>query len=644
MLPSLADLLIHVDLLPFHPQLQSYRVELRHSELWIVFHGAIEKVPFFAARIHYDGGRPPRADFYSLDRFRNFTEWYNEAKFWLPYIPDGKAYAASQESYQAAWMHADYEDLSSFRDPAQPDRFSLAAIHRIEEDFELVGELLDIFDGHAGLQRTAISTTLNSNSLYLSRTDACMRFQLDLAREAMLNALGALSYIVHNLPDNDGKATLQAEYGEELQRWLVLDAPKIGCMLDLKQHHLAPVPVLAWLRDGVPLYYPWDEEYRPSPSLLARVHPEYAVDDSNFAAHVDAVCGKRYENLPPSAGAVALRNASLAERLDAVPAVYLSSRRESFISQLRAQATATIQPVLFFYQPPAFPIVGLGWSSFILDHGVLKLPRLTEAKLRIFVLANRVSDVGDILSEAVQRGMEFSIALPKTALHDLQQSRPVPRHPRPRYVQVGFVDAVLPYNPRGREVAWAQYLRDVRELLSRPHAITFLFRGGILSRLAREFGPPEQDKRLMRSPSYTLVHYNRGREEITDCLQDTVSDSECYRLLGVTLAPRAGVLPRRWWPSPVDFYENDFFAGEWTEAHESWFRTRLTQIREGHRLGRPLTEREWKKELGGEGIRFREEIGELPDDDDVERLCLGLETAMGAWAQVPLRNIQVFDE
>lgn len=638
--PTLADLLLRPDLFHAHPLLAEYQIRLRHSELWVCFNGPIEQVPFLAAHIRYRAPRIRVPEIPDHFRWRTLSEWYEEGKFWRPYAPDGRAIPGVAER-RSSWVFDDYEDLTRYRDAAFNDRFSREAVRAIASDFEAAGELLDVFDGKYGLQRTFVSTAFNANSLYLSRTDSSLRYDLTVARVAMLDAIAAVSYIVHRLPHDERWEVLLETYGEELRDWAVLDAPKMGCLLDLNSTYHAPVPLLEWLKHGVPVYYPWDEEYRPSSSLLSRLHPEHSISEASFAADVDLVCGGSLVDLPPLPSTAANHAPSLSERLDAAPAVPLSATNDTVCRQLRGQAASVMQPLLFFNRAPVHPLVGQSWSLWILSHGVLRLPTITEAKLRTYALLNRTTDVDEILSVALERGMEIGILYTDDDLYDLQQSRPVPR---PRYFQETTTSAILPYNEAGLDEAWDDYVIAARAVLSRPHAVAFILRGGILGRLAREFGPPSLVANALTSPSATLVHYTHGDASLPGYHEDSVSDAESYRLVGVVLASEEAAPTRRWWPTPADLVDNDFFVGEWTAAHEEWFCRRLQQIRRRTRFGRPLTDREWKKELGSRGIKLREDRDELPQQEDLDRLCAGLETSMGPWTYTPIRDIRLFDD
>ncbi|EJD51372.1 hypothetical protein AURDEDRAFT_121200 [Auricularia subglabra TFB-10046 SS5] len=119
-----------------------------------------------------------------------------------------------------------------------------------------------------------------------------------------------------------------------------------------------------------------------------------------------------------------------------------------------------------------------------------------------------------------------------------------------------------------------QWARGVRFVLSRPHARAALARGGIIWRIARWAGltlahamdGPTPDVREMGSRKVVIV---QGEQGLFAAVDDWLSDDEVNTLLG-TLADQAqsvwpdmSVIARNWW------------QGEWTNAHESWFQESL---------------------------------------------------------------------
>lgn len=646
-MPSLADatlanLLARIEMYAGHPLLKDYEIATEFGELWVRLKGIPERVPPAAAPLRYESANPRQFEIPVQVRYRSYDEWYDEKLFWLPYVLDGRRYVDATGATSLSWMYVDYEDTKDFQDPQHPGRFNNTVLRIIQQDFVRAGELLDLLDGKAGFRRRMVSTSFNANNLHLCRSAISIQYQLCLARPAMLEAIGAISYIYHHLEDGLHKDVLRSVYGDQFRDWLILDAPKMGTLLDLRRDYEKPVPLLKWLRDDVPVYFPWEEPYRPSRPLSERLEEPDEVTPEEFAEALERVAGGVWPDADVAGEHAADLDRSLADELDTEAAIPFSAKGDTLYRQLLGQANSVMQPMLFFNRPEAFPLNGQSWSDSLLENGIFRAPRITEVKLRIYALRYRSTDMADVLAEALQRGMEFTVTFPTTFIMRKHRERTPPR-PVPPYIKATYVDPVLPYHPDGLQAAWLQYLRNVEDLLERPHAAAFLFLGGILSRLAREFGPVD---RLVRTalvgPSASVLDYLHGERDVPGQVRDFVSPGEIACLLGATYGRENDGI-RHWWPFPSDFVANEFFAGEWTEVHEAWFTRRLQRIAAGHKLGRPLTEREWKKDLGGWSQRLHEDREEFPSHDVIESLREGLASSMGDWKNVPLSQIRLFD-
>lgn len=127
------------------------------------------------------------------------------------------------------------------------------------------------------------------------------------------------------------------------------------------------------------------------------------------------------------------------------------------------------------------------------------------------------------------------------------------------------------------EHRFEQWRAGVRMVLRRPHARAALARGGLIARIAREFGVtidaalegPTTETQTLGSPNTVMVP---GGRTLTD---DYLSESEVAILLGV-VGPRARY---SLWPTETTFANNWWRdAGEWTEAHEAWFVEHISRL------------------------------------------------------------------
>jgi hypothetical protein len=102
-------------------------------------------------------------------------------------------------------------------------------------------------------------------------------------------------------------------------------------------------------------------------------------------------------------------------------------------------------------------------------------------------------------------------------------------------------------------------------LLARPHAAAFLFEGGLVARIAQEFGGVDLISRAMSGPSVQVTQFHYGYTDPSlpfpaSC--DRVSPFEIDLLLGV--AERSpGRAVESIWPSEASFHQFEFWYGEW---------------------------------------------------------------------------------
>lgn len=208
----------------------------------------------------------------------------------------------------------------------------------------------------------------------------------------------------------------------------------------------------------------------------------------------------------------------------------------------------------------------------------------------------RVTDVGDILGEALLRGWTFHLLYPKAVLDELAgQDDYVANAPSDETLPiVPFIDSVELDIP----LEWARYERRVDALLSRAHAFAFLFEGGFLWRLALLFGGPRaalwRSQVLKLSPNLVLRRVEQSY--VPGYWGDVVSGLEKDILLGVCRCKYTGE-ERSWFPSPELLIEHRFHDGQWTLYEERFLLDRVDSLRRGENRHRPLTAEEWDTEL-----------------------------------------------
>jgi hypothetical protein len=127
------------------------------------------------------------------------------------------------------------------------------------------------------------------------------------------------------------------------------------------------------------------------------------------------------------------------------------------------------------------------------------------------------------------------------------------------------------------------YMQDVIRLLKRPNARGFLERGGIIWRLALEFGGRELWEDAFKGPSVFSVELRRG-ERCPDIgyISEEVTQEECGILTGTVYVPgeEAGSLrmKRSLFPPVSAWEESKQWIGVWSRNNESWFQERLKKL------------------------------------------------------------------
>ncbi|KAJ7447859.1 hypothetical protein B0H11DRAFT_2248034 [Mycena galericulata] len=191
----------------------------------------------------------------------------------------------------------------------------------------------------------------------------------------------------------------------------------------------------------------------------------------------------------------------------------------------------------------------------------------TEVRARIWACRDGGLSMSDILSRAFRAGCRLEAFTPMTELQWRMRQQPhfrsIPPLPQPKGASI-------------QVAALQEYLHNVEEVLSRPHARAAFFEGGLLWRIAVEWGPRWQVERLWQGvePTEGRTHFDPAIGGVAYCL----SQNEVDALRGVTQAGMS------LWP-PLEFWHRyDRWLGEWTPGNESWFVQRALCIRHGSEL------------------------------------------------------------
>jgi hypothetical protein len=157
------------------------------------------------------------------------------------------------------------------------------------------------------------------------------------------------------------------------------------------------------------------------------------------------------------------------------------------------------------------------------------------------------------------------------------------------------------------------YMQDVIRLLKRPNARGFLERGGIVWRLALEFGGPELWEDVFKGPSVFSVELRRG-ERYPDIgyISEEVTEEECGILTGTVYVPgeEAGsVRMKRSLFPPVSIWEDSKqWIGVWSRNNETWFQGRMKKLREYQLTADPWSI--WRQNLRTKRATLTEQAAE----------------------------------
>jgi hypothetical protein len=133
---------------------------------------------------------------------------------------------------------------------------------------------------------------------------------------------------------------------------------------------------------------------------------------------------------------------------------------------------------------------------------------------------------------------------------------------------------------------WNVYLAQVQALLRRPYARRFLTLGGILWRLALQFGPPSLLNQALAGPSSDVMIWGIG-DVVDGQWDDSVTAADIATLIGVSEAGSC-------WPPHDVWNASCRWKGFWSDADEKWFQSHLRNLSSGNaEAGK--TRKDWKR-------------------------------------------------
>jgi hypothetical protein len=143
----------------------------------------------------------------------------------------------------------------------------------------------------------------------------------------------------------------------------------------------------------------------------------------------------------------------------------------------------------------------------------------------------------------------------------------------------------------------SKYIQEVQRLLYRENARAFLEHGGLIWRIALEFGGPRLWSDLFLGPSIFCVDARLG-ERVPDYgwIADSPSQEELDLLLGVVHKPDSQTYAVSLFPPYHVFHGSPHWTGVWMNDNEEWFQKLVQKLRAGQL--KPHAKAHWRTSTG----------------------------------------------
>ncbi|KAJ7114212.1 hypothetical protein C8R43DRAFT_903102 [Mycena crocata] len=243
--------------------------------------------------------------------------------------------------------------------------------------------------------------------------------------------------------------------------------------------------------------------------------------------------------------------------------------------------------------PPSY-----SWSALLLERGVLILREpSSQVKFRYWASFFRAETIADILTMAIARAVEFTLAVHE---EDLKKFRPPPEEVTseekemvPHFFAIGHVEPPLSWGSGGGEFS-GEYLRRLFDIMNRPHAGCLSSMGGAFAFLVLRY-KPTLIKKFMSGPSTQVTVHIKGGTDAGDTpawyiLHDQLSEQEKSLVLGRT---REGNVDYYIYPPKEWLWDScKHYSGELNEPLFNMLETIYMEVKENRPVRR--TERAFK--------------------------------------------------
>ncbi|KAI0752260.1 hypothetical protein BC629DRAFT_1444681 [Irpex lacteus] len=586
-LPSARSLYFQVHhLLTFEPT-SSIQIADDSGEVWASIGGEADSVPHDTARAHRHGWvddeeevRPP-----SLSG----ADWPGKGRDYLAFGIDLDKVHDRIGATVESWVHSFFTHEEQYLDPDDLSRIHPQLLTKIKKDLRVARDLVVLLDRRGGTPANVVNRSYSGEDLGFADGHAAVLKELRRARKVMDERLAAANFALLRA-EPDVLSYVKQSYGAYLKKWHLL-AEMRGIYIDFTTFNPRITHVYDFIQKGVPVYYPLDLEHCPKLSEHESRLAESLQTPEDFAfAFIRAHRGPRIRKTEE-----APRRPFGASLADEVAEGLPRPSRGERMAQLVRYATVILTDALHDDQAPIVPPPE-DLHFHTIKEARLVVETLSELRMMHWAAKWRVTEVEDVLGEALLRGWTFHLVYSKTTLDQLAQRGDHSGDPT-----AGFVTPIAPFidtNELDVPHEWARYERRVDALLSRPHAFAFLFEGGFLWRLAMLFGGQRvvEWRKQILEPSSSLVLRRGESSFVPDHWGDVVTETEKDVLLGLCRCKYTGE-ERYWFPSPEQLIAHRFHDGQWTLYEERFLTERVDSLRRGEPRFRPLSSDEWDAEL-----------------------------------------------
>lgn len=262
-------------------------------------------------------------------------------------------------------------------------------------------------------------------------------------------------------------------------------------------------------------------------------------------------------------------------------------------------------------------------ASTFLAHGLLVVTQRSEVRLRTILRRHPGYQLSGVLRYGIVHGIAFDIALP---LKHIGEFLPHPVPSRPPCYEHHFYDAPFSpsLNPPALVAAWKEKLVTV---MARPHARSYLLKGGILWRLAI-YANQSLLETVLTNVSSGVSMFGRHESPGSPGLAvEALDDTELMLVLGA-VQQQSGW--RSLWPLEAQFEYCFGFYGEWNSTCEEWFQSHLASLSNF----RPMTKYQWYHYLS----KYRSDQ-RLDSDSAFQATAAWYNRHAPSWHLRPLRHL-----